>query len=155
MAAAGALSLGGQQLRSRRRLLLDYLSSEGCDLASCEVSLSHFKSLARRLRWLEPQAAWSIGEADGVQMLSLPVKRDDESLLWLVSWRPDGSDWLTSEELALDMQELHPYDGVVIVWPEGIKEEHAEAAGAHEAQLEARMTRPIKQVIIIECVCGV
>ena len=154
MAAAGALSLGGQQLRSRRRLLLDYLSSERCDLASCEVSLSHFKALAHRLRWLEPEAAWSIGEADGMQMLALPLERNDDSRLWHVCWRPEGSEWLTHEELVLDMQELHPYDGVVIVWPEGVKAECAEKAAEHESRFEARLSRPIKEMIVIECACS-
>ena len=91
MAAAGSLALGGQQLGSRR-LLVDFLASEACSLASCEVSFAHYKSLVRRLQWLEPQEAWITGEADGVQMLALPLARDDESQLWCVSWRPNGSD---------------------------------------------------------------
>ena len=65
MAAAGDLALGGRQLGGVRRLLVDYLLSE-----ACEVSLAHYKSLARRFQWLQPEAAWSIGEADGVQMIA-------------------------------------------------------------------------------------
>ena len=150
MAAAGDLALGGQQLGGTRRLLVDFLSSEACDLASCEVSFSHYKQLVRRLRWLEPKAAWSSGEADGVQMLSLPLVREEESRLWCVSWRPDGSDWLTSEDLVSDMKELHLGDGVVIVWPAAVKQESADDAAEHEARLEARFSRPLKDVIVIE-----
>ena len=149
MAAAGSLALGGQQLGSRR-LLVDFLASEACSLASCEVSFAHYKSLVRRLQWLEPQEAWITGEADGVQMLALPLARDDESQKWCVSWRPNGSDWLTSEQLARDMKELHLGDGVVIVWPAAVKQESADDAAEHEARLEARFSRPLKDVIVIE-----
>ena len=152
MAAAGDLALGGQELGSRR-LLVDFLSSEACNLASCEVALAHYKSLARRQQWLEPKAEWSIGEADGVQMLALPLARDDDSRLWRVSWRPEGSEWLTSEDLVLDMKELHLGEGVVIVWPEAVKQEAAADAAEHEAQLEALLSRPIKDVIVLECAC--
>ena len=151
MAAAGELALGGHQLGGARRLLVDFLLSEACDLASCEVSLPHYTSVAQRLRWLEPKAAWSIGEAEGVQVLALPLDRDEESRLWRVSWRPDGSEWLTTEDLVSDMKELHLGDGVVIVWPQAVKQEAAEDAAEHEAQLEARLSRPIRDVIVIEC----
>ena len=152
MAAAGALSLGVQRLGSRRRLLHDYLSSEGCDIASCEVPLAHYKSLARRSHWCEPEAAWSMGEADGIQMIALPIERNEESRLWRVAWRPDS--WLTHEELVLDMQELHLGAGVVIVWPEAVKAECAIDAADHESRVEERLSRPIKDVIVIECACS-
>ena len=73
MAAAGALALGGQQLGGRRRLLVDYLSSEACDLSSCEVSWAHYKAVARRLKWRPPAAEWSTGTVDGVQMTETSV----------------------------------------------------------------------------------
>ena len=94
MAAAGDLALGSRQLGGRRRLLVDFLSSEACNLRSCEVAWSHYRSLVRRLKWLEPQAGWNIGDG----MLALSLARDVDSLLWRVSWRPEGSEWLTSEE---------------------------------------------------------
>ena len=150
MAAAGDLALGGQQLGGRRRLLVDFLSSEMCDLNSCEVSWAHYKSVARRLKWRPPAAEWSIGAVEGVQMLSLPLDLDVESRLWRVSWRPDGSDWLTSEDLVHDMKELHMGDGLVIVWPVAIKQEAAADAAEHEERLEARLSRPLKDVIVIE-----
>mgnify|MGYP006936379997 FL=1 len=150
MAAAGALSLGGGRLGGRRRLLIDFLSSEACDLASIEVSGAHYKSLARRRKWLEPQAEWSIGEAEGIQLLALPLERNQESFLWRCSWRPDGSEWLTHEDLVSDIKELLLGDGVVVIWPEGVKDELAADADAHERQLEARLSRPIKDVIVIE-----
>ena len=71
----------------------------------------------------------------------MPLERDEESRLWRVSWRPDGSDWLTSEDLVSDMKELHLGDGVVVVWPEAVKDEFAAEAAAHEARLEARLKR--------------
>ena len=64
--------------------------------------------------------------------------------------RPNGSDWLTSEQLARDMKELHLGDGVVIVWPAAVKQESADDAAEHEARLEARFSRPLKDVIVIE-----
>ena len=83
-------------------------------------------------------------------MLSLPLNLAEESRLWRVSWRPDGSDWLTSEDLVHDMKELHTGDGLVIVWPVAVKQEAAEDTAEHEERLEARFSRPLKDTIVIE-----
>ena len=61
---------------------------------------------------------WYIGEAEGRQLLSLPMERDQESYLWRASWRPDGSHWLTHEDLVIDIKELLLGVGCVVVWPE-------------------------------------
>ena len=50
-----------------------------------------------------------------------------------------------------DMKELHLGDGIIVVWPHAIKQEAAGAAAEHEAQLEARLSRPIKDVIVVGC----
>ena len=80
----------------------------------------------------------------------MPLARDDESLSWRVSWRPGEADPLTSEELVSDIKELYLGDGVVIVWPEAVKQECAEDAAAHDEQLEARLSRPMRDVIVVE-----
>ena len=147
MAAAGDLALGGHQLAGPRRLLVDFLSSEACELRSCQVTRAHYRSLARRLQWLEPQAEWSIGEG----LLGLPLDRDEDSQLWRVAWRSNGSDRLTSEELASDMKELYLGDGIVIVWPDAVKSELDNDRAQHEAQLMARLNRPLKETIVVGC----
>ena len=147
MAAAGELGIVGPQLGGARRLLVDYLISEGCDLEACEVSVIHYKALARRLGWLKIEADWSIGDG----RLALPLDRNEESRLWRVAWRPFGSEWLTSEELVKDMEEIHLGAGLVIVWPAAVKDELERDAKEHDARLRRRLSRPIKEMIVVEC----
>ena len=68
-----------------------------------------------------------------------------------MGWRPFGSEWLTSDELVNDMQEIHLGEGLVIVWPAAVKEELDHDAKEHEARLRRRLSRPIKEMIVFEC----
>ena len=58
----------------------------------------------------------------------------------------------TSHELVRDMKEIHAGEGVVITWPEAVKEELADGDHKeHERKLEARLNRPIEDVIVVGC----
>ena len=107
LSLSGDISLSGEQV-GPRRLLCDFLRSDAADIASCQVCWAHYKSLARRLGWCEPQTAWNIGDG----MMALPVDRDEQTpvRLWCVAWRPDGDEYLTSEQLVRDMKEIHGGD---------------------------------------------
>ena len=81
----------------------------------------------------------------------ITVRYDYKALrrLWRVSWCAEGSEWLTSKDLVSDMKELHGSDGCVIVWPDAIKSELDNDRAQYEAQLIARLKRPLKETIMV------
>ena len=147
MASAGAFGLAGDDC-GPRRLLVEWLQSDACDLGVCEVHRETFKAVAEREGWRAEDPAWCAGD----ELLELPVRKcDGAPALFNAPWGSAENDYVDADELAKMMQQIHAGGpGLTIVWPEAVKQEMAQEMAAHEVRLEERLARPrpLKEMIV-------
>ena len=145
-AMMGRFGLGGAA-DFTRRLLIDFLESDDCDLGSIQLWRADYEAVAKRLGWREHHTSWDAGGG----LLSIPLDREPDNGEWFAAWRSELGSYVNNQELVRDMREMYTDDsGVTLVWPGGVKAEYSADAEEHNEELEARLRRPIKDVIIID-----